>query len=268
VTLCLNDHERLRLTLAAMPAASVGLQMPLEILVLDGSEGTACAQVCIELANGLGLPLRYEHRKPEGIYLAMNEALELANGELVAFMHAGDLYLPGGLTDLINHWLALAEHAVRPVAVFGQAWVQPITGAGSLRPWLTPPASIRHLRRWLGWMVPCHQAFVFEINFARAHPYGCRSLVADRAVMRIAIAQAGPACFLPRPVCVYGLDGVSSRLPTSEQLFRRLEEAGRTPAERLAELLKWALLRLGLAPHQSRLMRLRASLWGWICSLP
>lgn len=268
MTLCLNDHERLRRTLVAMPAASEGLQMPLQILVLDGSDGTACAQACIELANSLGLSVRYEHRKAQGIYSAMNEALALANGELVTFMHAGDRYLPGGLTALINHWLALAEHTVPPVAVFGQAWVQPINGAGSLRPWLTPPASIRHLRRWLGWMVPCHQAFLFEINFARAHPYGTGSLVADRAVMRDAIAHAGPACFLPRPVCVYSLDGVSSSLPTSAQLFRRLAEAGRTPAERLAELLKWALLRLGLAPHHPRLMRLRASVWAWICSVP
>jgi hypothetical protein len=112
--------------------------------------------------------------------------------------------------------------------------------------------------------VPCHQAFVFEQGFARAHPYATGSLVADRLVMRAALAATGPGAYLRQPVCVYDLSGVSSTLPAPAELWRRLREPQRTGLERAAELAK-ALLRPLLAGGYPRLMRWRARLWAWCC---
>lgn len=264
ITLCRDNPQELAETLAALPSASEGLQLAWELLVLDGSDGLECGRVASTLAVDLGLPLRYVRRPARGIYAAMNDALGLAHGELVSFMHAGDRYTPRALMALVGHWEALG----RPAAVFGQAWVQPnkATG-GAIKPWLTPPPSV-NLQRWLRRMVPCHQAFVFESNFARSHLYRAGSLVADRHVMREAIRRASLTCYLPTPVCVFTLGGASSQLPTTRELVRRLRDRSRTPGERIVEPIKWALGALGLASHQPRLMRVHALLWGWFCRLP
>jgi glycosyltransferase involved in cell wall biosynthesis len=264
ITLCRNNPQDLAETLTALPSGVEGLHSAWELLVLDGSDGPECSQVARRCANDLRLPLHYEWRRAGGIYTAMNEALQLSKGELVSFINAGDRYTHGALMSLVDHWEALG----RPAAVFGQAWVQPIKEAGrGVKPWLTPPPSVR-LQRWLCRMVPCHQAFVFEGNFARSHLYDAESLIADRQIMREAIRQAGLSCYLSRPVCVFSLGGTSNQLPTRSELMRRLREPGRTRVERIVEPIKWALRAFGLASHQPRLMRVHAVLWGWLCRLP
>lgn len=268
VTLCRNNSQQLQATLSAMPAASEGLPGALEILVMDGSDGEDCTTCCQKLSHEVG-PLRHQRLEPEGIYPAMNAALNLANGELVAFMHAGDRYLPGGLTALVKHWLSLSQAiGRRPAGVFGQAWILPEPGKGPpVAPWLTPPSSVR-LHHWLRRMVPCHQAFLFDTTFARAHPYGSNSLVADRAVMREAILQVGAACYFSHPVCEFALDGVSSELPDTKEFIRRSRDRQRTAVEKMAELIKWLLRTCGLASQQARFMRMHALLWAWCCRQP
>jgi len=262
VSLCRNNPAQLQATLAALPAAVEGLAWPWQVLVLDGSDGDACAEVALAEARALELPLRYVHRPARGIYAAMNEALALADGALVAFMHAGDRYTPLGLTALVQHWQSLVEPGrPLPAAVFGQALVQP---SGAADAWLTPDPAMQRLQRWLRMMVPCHQAFVFERGFAQAHPYLTGSLVADRAVMRAALAKTGPSAYLRQQVCEYALTGVSSSLPDAPELWRRLWEPQRTGAERLAELGK-ALLRPLLAAAYPRLMCWRARIWALCC---
>ena len=88
--------------------------------------------------------------------------------------------------------------------------------------------------------------------------------MADRAVMRVALAATGPQAYLRQPVCVYDLTGESSSLPDCTELWRRLRDPQRTWLERVAELGK-ALIRPLLAAGYPRLMRWRAHLWGWCC---
>lgn len=269
ITLCRDNPQQLEYTLAAIPQAVEGLTVSWQVLVLDGSRDLACAEMAQHVAENLKLPLRVERRQPRGIYVAMNQALALVEDKLVAFMHAGDRYLPGALTALVNHWRDQGS----PVAVFGQAWVTPgfcttiaqdRNHKENFRPWLTPDPSMRSLRRWLRAMVPCHQAFVFERDFAKAHPYAGGSLVADREVMRAALATAGARAYLPRPVCEYDLTGVSSSLPDLSELWQRLQDPQRTVGERAAEIAK-TILRLLVADRYPRLMRWRSQLWGWCC---
>lgn len=264
ITLTCNNPVQLSATLAALPAAAAGLPCPWQVLVLDGSDDKACGQVAQAQASAMNLPLRYVRRPARGIYTAMNDALALADGSLVAFMHAGDRYLPGGLTALVAHWHTLLQPGrPLPAAVFGQALVHSSSDICTVT-WLTPDPAMRQLQRWLLGMVPCHQAFVFERGFARAHPYATGSLVADRAVMRAALAITGPGAYLRRAVCVYDLSGVSSSMPDVPELWRRLREPQLTGTERVGELAK-ALMRPVLAGGYPQLMRWRAKMWARCC---
>lgn len=263
ITLTRNNPAQLHATLEALPAATAELDLPWEVLVFDGSNDRACALVAHAQADAMDLPLRYVHRQAHGIYAAMNDALALTDSSLIAFMHAGDRYVPDGLTALIVHWQTLLQPGQPlPAAVFGQAWVQPssccITG------WLTPDPAMRRLERWLLGMVPCHQAFVFERQFALTHPYTNEFILADRAVMRAALAITGSGAYLRQPVCIYDLSGASSCMPGFAELWRRLHEPQLTNPERAAELAK-ALLRPLLAGRYPQLMRWRAKLWARCC---
>ena len=261
ITLTRNNPAMLEETLSALPAAAAGLAWPWQVLVLDGSDDEACAMVA--QAHAMDLPLRYEHRPARGIYAAMNDAMALAEGSLISFMNAGDRYLPGGLTALVAHWHTLLQPGRSlPAAVFGQAWVQPCSN--SAVGWITPDPAMRRLQRWLRVMVPCHQAFAFELGFARDNPYSTETLLADRVVMRAALALTGPAAYLRQQVCIYDLSGVSSCLPRSNELWLRLREPQLSGPERAAELVK-ALLQPLLAGGYPLLMRWRAWLWARCC---
>lgn len=214
IVLCRDNPDELQETLDSLPMAFSGSSEDLlEVLVVDGSIGPLCRLRVEELRRQSGAPaLRWQGLPPRGVYDAMNRALPLVRGEWLAFMNAGDVYEPGGLALLSHH----AEHLLarsdpaRAVAVFGQAWVDPPPGTTS--PWLTPDPAMAHLNRWIRCMVPCHQAFLFSTAFARRHPYRTQGHpLADRAVMRRAVRLAGPACYLPRPVCRFRLGGLSSR---------------------------------------------------------
>lgn len=264
ITLTRNNPAQLEVTLATLQAATTGLPCTWEVLVIDGSDDEACALVSQAQARAMDLPLRYVHRQARGIYAAMNDALALTDTSLVAFMHAGDRYLPGGLTALVAHWQTLLlPGQPLPAAVFGQAWVQPSSNSCT-EAWLTPDPAMRHLQRWLTKMVPCHQGFVFERNFAEAHLYATDSIVADRAVIRTALALTGPSAYLRQPVCVFDLSGVSSCMPEVAELWRRLRAPQLTSQERAAELAK-AILRPLLSGGYPRLMRYRAKLWAKCC---
>lgn len=240
-----------------MPQAVIGLKMAWRVLVLDGSKSECCETTCRKLEAQFGLPLRHVRRPARGIYEAMNEAVVLAEGQLLAFMNAGDRYRPGGLTALVHHWWLQEQ----PVAVFGQAWVRP---AKPWKPWLTPDPSMRRLDCWLKVMVPCHQAFLFRADFARAHPYPPGSLIADRSVIRAALALVGPEAYLRWPICEYDLSGLSSALPYGKELLQRLSDPQRSVKERFAELVK-ALVGFVLPGWYPWLMRSRAVFWGWWC---
>ena len=214
IVLCRDNPSELAETLHSIPAAMGSTPLGhLEVLVVDGSTTPDCRVQVETMPQRQGrLQLSWHPLRPRGVYDAMNRGLTLARGEWIAFMNAGDVYESHGLALLWRHaqdqLLRLGPE--RAVAVFGQAWVDPISG--SARPWLTPDPSMTRLRRWLRFMVPCHQAFLFAACFARHHPYDLRAgITADRSVMRAALSRAGEGSYLPVPVCRFRLGGQSSR---------------------------------------------------------
>jgi len=211
VVLCRDNPAELAETLASIPPAAGPVD--LEVLVVDGSSTDGCRRQLEAVRwSTPGPTLRWTPMEPRGIYHAMNQSLELVRGEWMAFMNAGDVYESAGLLRLLAHARGLVRErgADRAVAVFAQAWVDPPPGSTS--PWLTPDPATQRLDRWLRHMVPCHQAFLFAVPFARLHPYDERGTpIADRAVMRCAIARSGTACYLRFPVCRFRLGGLSSR---------------------------------------------------------
>ena len=263
VVLCKDNPDQLNATLASVLDGAQGLTEMLEVVVVDGSRTAACADLSAQwmgFSSKFRWHLRHHQQRSQGIYAALNEGIVEANGELLACMNSGDAYCSGGLTALVNHWKHVCAQGCLVPAVFGQARVEAAHGLA----WLTPAPSMRNLSRWLQWMVPCHQALLFHMTFARQHPYPLNSLVADRVVMRAALVPLHSNVYLPQPVCCFRLDGVSSRWPTWRVLMQHLQDPHRRRIDRLAEVLKWSLRPVaGLQPW---LMQAKALIWGLCCS--
>ena len=92
ITVVRDDESGLSRT---RDAIEVNDRNGVEWVVIDSSHDRAAIKT---LVDGIG---RYEWVPPEGIYPAMNHALDLAAGEYVLFLNAGDeLYSPDTVTSV------------------------------------------------------------------------------------------------------------------------------------------------------------------------
>ena len=262
LVLCRDNPEQLHDTLISVLKGAQGLEEPLEVLVVDGSLSSACTDLCkCWVKSDQPWFLHHHRQQSQGIYAALNEGIGMVRGQLLACMNSGDAYCPGGLTALVNHWKFASAQAFKPLpAVFAQAWVEAVDGQS----WLSPAPTMRNLSRWLRLMVPCHQAMLFDLAFARQHPYPTNSLIADRVVMRAALLPVFSEVYLPQPVCFFRLDGVSSRWPTWRLLIKHLQDPHRHNIDRMSEVVKWCLRPVVVL--QPWLMRVKSWFWGLCCS--
>jgi glycosyltransferase involved in cell wall biosynthesis len=161
---------------------------PSEIVVIDSSKEGARV-----LVSGFGPGLRYEWQAPAGIAAARNRGVELASGDLLAFLDSDDLFQPGRLRAQVE----ALERDPSLEAVFGWAseFVQPGLSNEELAALRAPmDASPSHL---IWTMLIRREAFdrigAFEMGYvvgevvewyARAQSLDLRSAMIDRVVTR------------------------------------------------------------------------------------
>jgi hypothetical protein len=194
----------------------------------------------------------------------MNLGVSMARGEWLIFMNAGDVFHDD--TSLDRLFMAAEscrhEQGLPPRLAFGQAWIVPERGRGPR--WLVPDPSVRRIRRWLRCLLPNHQTVLVRGDWARAHPFRLDAPhSADRAWLRQALAPPATYVYLPEPVAVFRLGGLSSGLPNRRTLPLRLQEPSRTRWEKVAEVVKY-LLRPA-APWYPLLMRYKSAALGLLC---
>ena len=233
-----------------LPLTEVEVLAPLELLPPQA-------------ANSFTLHLHHQF-PPQGVYQAMNLAISLAIGEHLIFMNAGDVFYDDTSLDR----LVLAAEAcclvkgAKPRLVFGRAWIVPESGRGPR--WLVPDPSVRRIDRWLRYFLPNHQTVLVEREWASANPFRLDAPhSADRAWLRQALAPPATYVYLPEPVTVFRLGGLSSGLPDWGTLQLRLREPSRSRWEKVAEVLKY-LLRPA-TPWYPQLMRFKSAAVGLLC---
>lgn len=107
----------------------------------------------------------------EGLYDAMNKAIDMASGDYILFLNAGDrLHSPDTLSKIAA---AAAATGGRPAVIYGDTHIVDGEGRFVRRRRLTPPERLTW-RSFRHGMLVCHQAFLARTDLAKANPYDLR----------------------------------------------------------------------------------------------
>lgn len=280
IVLTRNNRDDFRETLASVISQRPLISKPgdagiwpwsSEVVCIDSSDlplaeaelFALLAPLSPDAANAFSLHLHHQY-PPQGVYPAMNLGISLAKGDHLIFMNAGDSFFDD--TSLDRLFLAIEafrlERGAKPRLVFGQALIAP--GDVRVSPWLVPDPSVRRIGRWLRFFLPNHQTVLMERDWATAHPFRLDAPhSADRAWLRDALAPPALFVYLPQPVAVFYLGGISSGLPSLRTLRLRLAEPSRTRWEKAAEILKFFLR--PFARSYPSVMRFKSAFVGRLC---
>lgn len=107
-----------------------------------------------------------------GLYDAMNKAIDMATGDYLLFLNAGDRLHSAGTLSQIAAAVRAAGDAM-PAVVYGDTHIVDAEGRFVRRRRLSPPSRLTWQSFRYGMLV-CHQAFFARTDLAKALPYDLR----------------------------------------------------------------------------------------------
>lgn len=152
-----------------------------EHVIVDGNsrDATLAAVHHYQERNSIA-PVRHEinclSEPDRGLYDAMNKAINLATGDYILFLNAGDTFhAPTTLSDIAAAIRVAASKAddTLPAVVYGRTDIVDSEGNFLRHRRLAPPARLTW-RSFRKGMLVCHQAFFARTDLARLNPYNLR----------------------------------------------------------------------------------------------
>lgn len=200
ITVCYNAERVISRTLRSVSAQDYPY---IEHLIIDGASKDGTLD-CVRQFS----PHALIHSEPDqGIYDAMNKGLNLATGQYVWFLNAGDA-LPS--VDMVSTIAAAIRSSVyAPDVVYGDCWLiddeDRILGPRRLR----PPRELSW-RSFIAGMTVCHQSFV--ARRALCPEYDLRYRLSSDVDWCIRVMkQAEHFHYIDAPISLYLREGASTR---------------------------------------------------------
>ena len=107
----------------------------------------------------------------EGLYDAMNKALDMATGTYIVFLNAGDTFHANNTLELIAQ--AAKSVDTLPAVIYGDTNLVDAEGHFLRKRRLSPPEHLTW-RSFMNGMLVCHQAFFARTDLARIYHYNRR----------------------------------------------------------------------------------------------
>ena len=212
ITCTYNASEVLQRTLDSVMSQTWG---QIEHIIVDGASKDS-TMAMVEAYRRRSAEEETEHdiiikSEPDrGLYDAMNKGLQLATGDYVVFLNAGDVLPTDETLENISNDVNERSDGRLPAVLYGDTNIVDNNGE-LLRPRRLVPPDDLSWRSFRHGMLVCHQAFYVRTDIAKAEPYNLKyrfSADVDWCirVMKRAEKEGLPLLRLPEVVVNY-LDG-------------------------------------------------------------
>lgn len=212
ITCTYNASEVLQRTLDSVMSQTWG---QIEHIIVDGASKDSTVAMA-EAYRRRSAEEETEHdiiikSEPDrGLYDAMNKGLQLATGDYVVFLNAGDVLPTDETLENISNDVNERSDGRLPAVLYGDTNIVDNNGE-LLRPRRLVPPDNLSWRSFRHGMLVCHQAFYVRTDIAKAEPYNLKyrfSADVDWCirVMKRAEKEGLPLLRLPEVVVNY-LDG-------------------------------------------------------------
>ncbi len=191
-----------------------------EHIIMDGRSSDGTLLVARKYSSQ-DLRVIVKSEKDNGLYDAMNKAMQLANGDYVLFLNAGDtLFSETTLEDIAGK----LKYGNKPAVLYGDTDIVDNWGIFKRPRHLRPPKNLTWKSFRFGMLV-CHQAFYARTDLAKNIPYDTKykySADVDWCIRILKAAEAEKATILNTrlTVCSY-LDGGMTTQHHRESLIER-----------------------------------------------
>lgn len=198
ITVCRNDLARLARTWESIACQSFGMY---EWLVVDGAstDGTP------DYLSGITDPkLRWISEPDSGLYDAMNKGIDMAEGDYLLFLNAGDELASNVTLQRLADFIA---NNGNPNFIYGDAYERTVDGN------LLYKRSRSHRWLWYG-MFAHHQSMLYRRNALGRIRYSEQFKIgADYAfTAEYLLKNNNNAAKYPEPICVFEQGGVSAQM--------------------------------------------------------
>ncbi|MCI8359504.1 MAG: glycosyltransferase [Lachnospiraceae bacterium] len=157
LVICLNPGDKLGMTLESIRKQTY---RNYEVIVKDGLSDDGSAAYARAAAEGFPA-LRVFEKKDGGIYDAMNQAVQAAEGKFVYFLNCGDRFYHEKALEEVSG--LIAAHPVETGIYYGNIFERLTGREVASNPRLDAFGCYRN--------VPCHQACFYDRKLLLAHPF-------------------------------------------------------------------------------------------------
>lgn len=192
VTVCYNSVELIEKTLKSVLKQRYANK---EYVVIDGASTDGTKKIVEQYIDSIDF---FVSEPDKGIYHAMNKAVEVAKGEWVIFMNAGDLFLDNEVLEKVSQSLCIETDVL-----YGDI----LTARNGDLVLKEAPPEITHLHR----MSFCHQAVFTRTSLLRSFPFDEKyKLSADFKLYKQLSLKEFVFKRLPIPITIYDRTGLSN----------------------------------------------------------
>jgi len=198
VTVVYNDRKGLEKTIESVMAQTY---TDVEYIVIDGASSDGTVEVIKKYQDHINY---WVSEKDSGIYDAMNKGSNVATGDFINFMNAGDLFL--NENSLKSFILQMDDDSK---TYFGRAQTK-----DSSISWVYPSYKFNknNINIWLNSALPNHQAMFFPKKFYKNFKYDFKYKIGSDSDYKF---QAQKECgfhFIDEIVAVFELGGISTHM--------------------------------------------------------
>lgn len=195
ITVTLESKTNLEKTIRSVASQDY---KKIEYLVIDGNSTDGSIDVIRQYASVISKCLS---EKDEGIYSAMNKGVNMASGEWVCFLNAGDIFVNSEVVSEVAK--AICSLPQQPDIIYGNILVRKSTGGFFERIAQSPRNSHR--------MYFCHQSAFVQLYLLREFPFDERyKLSADLKFFKQCHHANKRFVRINYPIVIYDTFGLSN----------------------------------------------------------